>query len=91
MNAKDSVTSSDRKLKATLVGFDPNLKRGRVEIEELSSDRGRYYVTVKFSAGGQYRIDYKTFDLHKTSAYDITSSVANDSVSAIEIVFAGTD
>jgi hypothetical protein len=91
MIANDSVKSSDEKLSVTLVGFDPKVQRGWINIKELSPDRARYYVTVKFSAGGQHRIDYKTFDVHKTSNYEITSFASNDSVSAIEIVFAGTD
>jgi len=92
MNRGEAVTSEDGKLEVTLVAFNPKQQKGQIEIKELSHDRGRYYVTVKFSGGdgkGQTRIDYKTWDVHKTSTYPVTTSVPNDSVSSIEISFAG--
>ena len=43
VNIGDSVTSQDRALKATLTAFDPKSGQGRVKIEELKGERGRFY------------------------------------------------
>jgi len=50
---------------------------------------GLVYITVKFSGGCKNRIDYKTWDVHKTPVYEVSTTVRNDSVSAIEIVPTG--
>jgi hypothetical protein len=42
-------------------------------------------VTGKFGAGGQNRIDYKTWDVNKALVFEITTSVRNGPVTAIEI------
>jgi hypothetical protein len=63
VEANDSVTSEDGALKATLTAFDPRRGEGRVKIEELKAERGRFYVTVTYGEAGQTRIDYKTYDL----------------------------
>jgi hypothetical protein len=41
----DSVTSPDGVLKVTLTAFDPRRGEGRLKIEELKAERGRFYVT----------------------------------------------
>ena len=69
MNIGDSVTSQDGALKATLMAFDPRSGQGRVKIEELKAERGRFYVTVTYGEAGQTRIDYKTYDLKKASEF----------------------
>ena len=89
MNIHDSAVSQDGSLKVTLAAFDPARGKGQIRIEELVEKRGWFYVTVKFAAGGQSRIDYKTWDVHKTTVYEVSTTVRNDSVSAIEIVPAG--
>jgi hypothetical protein len=91
MDVNESETGGEGKLKVTLTAFDPKKQQGRIKIEELSEHRGRYYVTVKFGQKGENRIDYKTWDVHKTSDYRITTSVSNDSVESIEITFVGTE
>ena len=63
---------------------------GQIRIEELVEKRGWFYITVKFSGGCKNRIDYKTWDVHKTPLYEVSTTVRNDSVSAIEKVPAGS-
>ena len=63
MNIRDSVVSPDGALKATLAAFDSKSGQGRLKIEELKAERGRFYVTVTYGEAGQTRIDYKTYDL----------------------------
>jgi len=46
VNIGDSVTSQDGALKVTLTAFDPRRGEGRLKIEELKAERGRFYVTV---------------------------------------------
>lgn len=82
MNINDSVVSQDGSLKVTLTAFDPSRGKGQIRIKELVQKRGWFYVTVKFAAGGQNRIDYKTWDVHKTPVYEVSTTVRNDSVSA---------
>jgi hypothetical protein len=89
VNIHDGAVSQDGSLKVTLTAFDPARSKGQIKIEELVEKRAWFYVTVKFAAGGQNRIDYKTWDVHKTPVYEVSTTVRNDSVSAIEIVPAG--
>jgi hypothetical protein len=81
-----SVVSQDGALRVTLTAFDPARGKGQVKVEELVQKRGWFYITIKFGAGGQHRIDYKTWDVNKASAFEVSTSVRNDRVSAIEIV-----
>jgi hypothetical protein len=46
VEVNDSVTSPDRALKVTLTAFDPKGGEGRVKIEELRAERGRFHATV---------------------------------------------
>jgi hypothetical protein len=85
MNVNDSVVSPDGALKATLKAFDPKSGQGRVKIEELKSERGRFYVTVTYGEAGQARIDYKTYDVHKASELPFATN-RNDAIKGIEIV-----
>jgi hypothetical protein len=48
VEVNDSVTSQDGALKATLTAFDPRRGEGRLKIEELKAERGRFYVTVEY-------------------------------------------
>jgi len=48
VNIGDSVTSQDGALQVTLTAFDPRRGEGRVKIEELKAERGRFYVTVEY-------------------------------------------
>jgi hypothetical protein len=89
VDINDSVISSDESLKVTLTAFDSNSGKGQVKIEELVAKPGSFYVIIKFGAGSQLRIDYKTVDVHKASVFDLCSMVKHDSVAAIEIVPAG--
>lgn len=81
----DSIVSPDGALKVTLIAFDPKKGEGRVKIEELHRERGRFYVTVKYGEAGQMRIDYKTYDVYKSSEFPFTTN-RNDAIKAIEIV-----
>jgi hypothetical protein len=85
VDINDTVTSGDGSLRATLVAFDPARGKGQIRVEELSQKRGWFYITVKFGAGGQNKIDYKTWDVNKTSLFEVSTSVRNDSVTGIEI------
>jgi hypothetical protein len=85
MEVNDSMVSSDKALKATLVAFDSKNGQGRVRIEELQPEKGRFYVTVKYGEAGQTRIDYKTYDVHKASEYPFSTN-RNDAMKEIEIV-----
>ena len=85
MNIHDSVASQDGALKATLAAFDPRSGQGRLKIEELTGERGRFYVTVTYGEAGQTRIDYKTYDVHKASEFPFTTN-RNDAIKGIEIV-----
>lgn len=86
VNINDNVVSKDGALQITLTAFDPARGKGQIRVAELSPKRGWFYITVKFVGGGQNRIDYKTWDLNKASAFEISTSVRNDPVAAIEIV-----
>ncbi len=48
VEVNDSVVSPDGALKVTLIAFDPRNGQGRVKIEELHRERGRFYVTVTY-------------------------------------------
>lgn len=85
MNVNDSVVSQDGSLKATLTAFDPSRGQGRVKVEELASERGRFYVTVTYGEAGQTRIDYKTYDVNKASEFPFATN-RNDAIKGIEIV-----
>lgn len=85
VNTNDSVTSEDGALKATLTAFDPLSGQGRVKIEELKAERGRFYVTVTYGEAGQTRIDYKTYDLKKASEFPFNTN-RNDAIKGIKIV-----
>jgi hypothetical protein len=85
VNINDSVTSQDGALKATLTAFDPRTGQGRLKIEELKGERGRFYVTVTYGEAGQTRIDYKTYDLKKPSELPFHTN-RNDAVKEIKIV-----
>ena len=91
VEVNDNVVSLDGVLKVTLTAFNPNTGAGRVRIEELRSEHGRFYVTVKYGEGaGQTRIDYKTYDVHKASEFPFTTN-RNDAIKGIEIVRAPAD
>lgn len=90
MNVNDSVTSQDGALKATLTAFDPRSGQGRLKIEELKAERGRFYVTVTYGEAGQTRIDYKTYDVHKASEFPFTTN-RNDAIKEITIVRVSAD
>lgn len=81
----DSVVSPDGALKVTLIAFDPRTGEGRVKIEELHRDKGRFYVTIKYGEAGQHRIDYKAYDVYKASEFPFRTN-RNDGIKAIEIV-----
>lgn len=85
VNINDSVSSEDGALKATLTAFDPKSGQGRVKIEELKAERGRFYVTVTYGEAGQTRIDYKTYDLKKASELPFHTN-RNDGIKEIKIV-----
>ncbi len=85
MDVNAAVVSADKALKVTLTAFDPERGEGRVKIDELLAEKGRFYVTVKYGESGQIRIDYKTYDLHKRSEYPFFTN-RNDAVTGIEIV-----
>jgi hypothetical protein len=85
VNINDSVTSPDGTLKVTLTAFDPKWGEGRVKIEELLGERGRFYVTVEYGEAGQTRIDYKTYDLKKASEFPFHTN-RNDAIKEITIV-----
>ena len=90
MNVHDSVTSPDGALKATLAVFDARNGQGRLKIEELTAERGRFYVTVTYGEAGQTRIDYKTYDVHKASEFPFTTN-RGDAIKEITIVRVTTD
>lgn len=85
MRINDSVTSQDGALKATLTAFDPKSGQGRLKIEELKAERGRFYVTVTYGEAGETRIDYKTYDLKKASEFPFNTN-RNDAIKEIKIV-----
>ena len=85
MNINDSVVSPDGALKVTLTAFDPKRGEGRVKIEELKGERGRFYVTVTYGEAGQTRIDYKTYDVRKASEFPFTTN-RNDAIKEITVV-----
>jgi hypothetical protein len=85
----ESVVSEDRSLKVTLTAFDSARGKGQITLEELSQKRGWFYITVRFGAGGQNQIDYKTWDVYKASTFEITTTVRNDTVASIEIIPVG--
>ncbi len=85
VEVNDSVTSPDGALKVTLTAFDPRRGEGRVKIEELQTERGRFYVTVEYGEAGQTRIDYKTYDLKKASEFPFNTN-RNDAIKEIKIV-----
>lgn len=60
MNIGDSVVSQDGALKVTLTAFDPRSGQGRLKIEELQAERGRFYVTVAYGEAGQVTIEMPT-------------------------------
>uniref|UniRef100_E6PX39 Uncharacterized protein n=1 Tax=mine drainage metagenome TaxID=410659 RepID=E6PX39_9ZZZZ len=70
---------------ATLTAFDPKSGAGRVKIDELLREKGRFYVTVKYGQDGQTRIDYKIYDVHKSIEYSFFAN-RNEAVTGIEIV-----
>jgi hypothetical protein len=72
-------------LKATLTAFDSRTGQGRLKIEELKAERGRFYVTATYGEAGQTRIDYKTYDEHKASEYPFTTN-RGDAIKEIIIV-----
>lgn len=85
MNIHDSVVSPDGALKATLAEFNPKTGQGRLKIEELKAERGRFYVTVTYGEAGQTRIDYKTYDVHKASEFPFTTN-RGDAIKEVKIV-----
>jgi len=85
VNINDSVVSKDQSLKVTLVAFDPNRGKGLIEVEELSMNPAWFYINVKFGGGGQFSVNYKTWDTNKASSYGIETSVKNDVVASIEL------
>lgn len=85
VNINDSVVSQDGALKATLTAFNPKTGQGRLKIEELKAERGRFYVTVTYGEAGQTRIDYKTYDLKKASEYPFATN-RGDAIKEITIV-----
>ena len=85
VNIHHSVVSPDGALKATLTAFDPRSGQGRVKIEELKTERGRFHVTVTYGEAGQTRIDYKTYDVHKASEFPFTTN-RHDAIKEITIV-----
>ena len=64
--------------------------KGRVKIEELNLERGRFYVTVEYGEPGQTRIDYKTCDLKKAFEFPFHTN-RNDAIKEIKIVRAPAD
>jgi hypothetical protein len=85
VNIHDRVVSLDGALKATLAAFDSKSGQGRLKIEELKAERGRFYVTVAYGQAGQTRIDYKTYDLKKASELPFATN-RNDAIKEITIV-----
>lgn len=90
MEVNGSVTGPDGALKVTLIAFDPAKGSGRVKIEELHRERGRFYVTATYGEAGQTRIDYKTYDVYKASEFPFTTN-RNDAIKGIEIVSVPAD
>jgi len=48
MLVNDSVVALDNSLRVTLIACDPGSGRGRIMIEEMTTEKGRYYITVKY-------------------------------------------
>lgn len=86
MDINDSVVSQDGTLKVTLIAFDPTRGKGQISVAEISQKRGWFYIIVKFRAGGQNRIEYKTWDIYKTSDYEISTVTRGDSIDGIQII-----
>lgn len=51
MEVNDSAISQAGSLQVTIIAFDPRKDQGRVKIEELHRERGRYYVHRKVRGG----------------------------------------
>jgi hypothetical protein len=81
----ESIFSPDQKLKVTLVGFNPEDGLGKVTIEELSNERGWYYIAIRYGDNGETRIDYKTYDVNKPSEVPFRTN-RNDQINEIEIL-----
>jgi len=90
MQIGESVVNADGSLKVTLLNLDAKRGKGQIKIEELSQESKWFYVTVKFSKGGENKIDYKTWDVHKLSVHEIAAMNKDDQVKAIEIVSVDT-
>jgi hypothetical protein len=74
MLVSESVFAPDGSLSVTLVTFDPVNGKGQIRIEELTTEKGRYYITVKYGDAGQTRIDYKTYDYDVYKSKDVHKS-----------------
>jgi hypothetical protein len=87
MNVDTSMDSTDGGLGVKLVEYEPETGRGRIQIIELSQEHARYYVTVRYGGNnsGQTRIDYKTYDLRKATAFPF-QALPHDDVTDITIV-----
>ena len=85
MNVNGTAVSEDKALMVTLTAFDPMSGAGRVKIDELLPEKGRFYVMVNYGQDGQTRIDYKTYDVHKCPEYPFFAN-RNDAVTGIKIV-----
>jgi hypothetical protein len=86
LDINDSVVSQDGTLKVKLTAFDPARGKGQINVTEISQKRGWFYIIVKFRAGGQNRIEYKTWDVHKTSDYEISTIARGDSIDGVQII-----
>lgn len=65
--------------------FDPRSGQGRLRIDELKAERGRFHVTATYGEVGQTRIDYKTCDVHKASEIPFTTD-RGDAIKEITVV-----
>lgn len=89
MENLDVVVSPDGALKVTLVAFDAPSGECRIRIEELSAEKGRYYVIVKHADACETRIDYETYDVNKHADHSFFTH-CSDAPKKIEIIRVST-
>jgi hypothetical protein len=90
MRVNDSVVAPDNSLRVTLIAFDSVSGHGRIKVEEMTIEKGRYYITITYGAAGQTRIDYKTYDVYKSAEHPFSTN-RNDAMTGIEIVRVAAD
>ena len=86
MKPGETVNSADGSLRVTLMNFNPETGIGHLQFEELASEPAWYYVTARFENGGEHRIDYKTFDVNKSSVHAVRTINRGDAIAEIRII-----